>query len=161
MNTYENRISSTSWQLGLMTSVTENSYIVNASGETVDTRVKKAEYRYNENGLRTMELSNLGDDNGWHIQYDEVNVYGETFLTSIEGHGLNGSIEMLNQEVDARGRFVVKEASSLGDFTEYTYDHRFGSLATAVDAHGLESCIMHDEFGRDIGMVKSNGCSMS
>jgi RHS repeat-associated protein len=160
-NTYDNRVTDSWWMLGLMTSVRESASIVDEHGSMIDSRVKETEYRYNEHGLRVMELSNLGDDGAWHIQYDEVNLFGEAVATSVEGHGINGTVNALNQEVDARGQFVVKEVNNLGEFSEYTYDGRFGSLESAVDVHGLESYIHHDSFGRDVAMVKSNGCSMA
>jgi RHS repeat-associated protein len=58
---------------------------------------------------------------------------------------------------DPTGRFVTKKTNALGDFSEYTYDSRYGNVLTSKDITGLTTQYFYDGLGRSVTTILANG----
>lgn len=82
--------------------------------------------------------------------FSNFNIFGSPKLTTTTASDIQ--TRTVENEFDATGRFITKTTNTRGDFEEFVYDPKYGSLLQKKDISGLISKFSYDGLGR---LIKS------
>jgi RHS repeat-associated protein len=145
VTSYDNKITSTRWQLGLplVSTVTKTT--------PLHTGTRTATRTYNSDGLIASEIRNTGADVVTTTFFRKENSFGlvdETTLGWTDPATNSSLTRSSSVTFDARGRFPLTTKNAAGHTETRTFDSRTGAPTSATSANQLKTTMIVDGFGR-------------